>query len=383
MTQTDRCPECGAERHAGICPRCLIGLGIDGPGNGRSGRSWPGVPNGGTGGGTTTPGVLETLAASIGPVPRVLLRDTAPGEPPGPIVWPQGAGDDDRSIRYRIDGEIARGGMGAVLKGRDPDLGRDVALKVLRDDLRDDADLVRRFVEEAQIGGQLQHPGIVPIYELGTFADRRPFFAMKLVKGHTLAQLLEARNGPDDDRPRFLSIFEAIAQTVAFAHARGVIHRDLKPSNVMVGSFGEVQVMDSGLAKVLPRGGVVDDATAGKGQGPPKGDTVIATARSGSAAEHSQAGSILGTPAYMAPEQARGETEQLDERCDVFALGSILCEILTGGPAFLGRTTGEIQRKAALGDLADAYARLDASGADPELVDLVKSCLAREPADRP
>ena len=97
------------------------------------------------------------------------------------------------SIRYRIDGEIARGGMGAVLKGRDPDLGRDVALKVLRDDLRDNADMVRRFVEEAQIGGQLQHPGIVPIYELGTFADRRPFFSMKLVKGHTLAQLLEAR----------------------------------------------------------------------------------------------------------------------------------------------------------------------------------------------
>src|SRR5581483_870979 len=154
--------------------------------------------------------------------------------------------------------------MGAVLKGRDPDLGRDVALKVLRDDFRDDADMVRRFVEEAQIGGQLQHPGIVPIYELGTFADRRPFFSMKLVKGRTLAQLLEDRKGPDDDRPRVLSIFEAIAQTVAYAHARGVIHRDLKPSNVMVGAFGEVQVMDWGLAKVLPRGGAADDERAGQ-----------------------------------------------------------------------------------------------------------------------
>ena len=100
--------------------------------------------------------------------------------------------------RYRIDGEIARGGMGAVLKGRDPDLGRDVALKVLREDLRDNADMVRRFVEEAQIGGQLQHPGIVPIYELGTFADRRPFFSMKLVKGHTLGQLA---GRPDEPRP--------------------------------------------------------------------------------------------------------------------------------------------------------------------------------------
>ena len=135
---------------------------------------------------------------------------------------------------------------------------------MLREDLRDNADMVRRFVEEAQIGGQLQHPVLVPIYELGTFADRRPFFAMKLVKGHTLAELLEDAGTRPMSFPRFLSIFEAVCQTMAYAHARGVIHRDLKPSNVMVGNFGEVQVMDWGLAKVLPRGGVVDDAPAGK-----------------------------------------------------------------------------------------------------------------------
>src|SRR5262249_27573600 len=161
------------------------------------------------------PGVLATIAQSIGPVPRVLLRDTGPGEVPGPIVRPDGQ-DDDSSTRYRIDGEIARGGMGVVLKGRDPDIGRDVAIKVLRLDLRDKADLVRRFVEEAQIGGQLQHPGVVPIYELGTFADRRPFFSMKLVKGQTLADLLAARSGPADDLPRSLSIFAAVAQTMAY-----------------------------------------------------------------------------------------------------------------------------------------------------------------------
>ncbi len=154
--------------------------------------------------------------------------------------------------------------MGAILKGRDPDLGRDVAIKVLREDRRDNAELVRRFVEEAQIGGQSQHPGLVPIYELGTFADQRPFFSMKLVKGQTLADLLADRATPAEDLPRFLSIFASIAQTMAYAHTRGVIHRDLKPSNVMVGSFGEVQVMDWGLAKVLPRGGVVHDAKAGK-----------------------------------------------------------------------------------------------------------------------
>src|SRR6516165_10784311 len=116
MTQPDRCPECGAERSAGICPRCLIRLGIDGPGPDRSGRSLPGDPTGRTGGATTSAGVLETLAGSIGPVPRVLLRDTAPGEQPGPIVRPAGPDAADPAIRYRIDGEIARGGMGSVLK---------------------------------------------------------------------------------------------------------------------------------------------------------------------------------------------------------------------------------------------------------------------------
>ena len=300
--------------------------------------------------------MLDTVFGPTGVVPRVLLRDTGAGEEPSPITRPASGGC--LSSRYRIDGEIARGGMGAILRGRDPDLGRDVAIKVLREDHRDNAEMVRRFVEEAQISGQLQHPGITPIYELAAFGDNRPFFSMKLVKGDTLAKLLEARKGPSDDLPRFLGIFGSIAQTVAYAHARGVIHRDLKPSNVMVGSFGEVQVMDWGLAKVLPRGGVADDATAGKHD--PQ-ESVIATARSGADdSDLSRAGSVLGTPSYMAPEQARGEIDRVDERADVFALGSILCEILTGQPAFVGRTSGEIQRRAAQGDLADALARFGA-----------------------
>src|SRR5262249_10529912 len=135
----------------------------------------------------------------------------------------------------------------------------ELAVKVLLRSHKDQPDLVRRFVEEAQIGGQLQHPGVVPIYELGALADRRPFFTMKLVQGRTLAELLWARSSPGDDLPRLLSIFESVCQTMAYAHARGVIHRDLKPSNVMVGSFGEVQVMDWGLAKVLRQGGADDD----------------------------------------------------------------------------------------------------------------------------
>ncbi len=370
------CPDCGAMLPAdaprGLCPDCLMGAAFGRP-------SSVGL-DGNTATGPAAAGILDTIARSVGPVPRVLLRDTAPGEEPGPIVRPD-AREADPSIRYRIDGEIARGGMGSVLKGRDPDLGRDVALKVLRDDFRDQPAMVCRFVEEAQIGGQLQHPGIVPIYELGTMADRRPFFSMKLVKGHTLSHLLNQREAPADDVPRFLAIFESICQTVAYAHARGVIHRDLKPSNVMVGSFGEVQVMDWGLAKVLPRGGVVDDATAGK----IRDETVIATARSAGDpdVELSRAGSVMGTPAYMAPEQARGENELVDERADVFALGSILCEVLTGEPAFTGRSSSEIQRKAARGETADALSRLDACAADPELIGLARHCLGGERDDRP
>ena len=231
--------------------------------------------------------------------------------------------------------------MGAVFKGRDPDLGRDLAVKVLLDAHKDKPELVRRFVEEAQIGGQLQHPGVVLVYELGNFGDCRPNFTMKLVKGQTLSELLSERKSPVDDLPKFLAIFQQICQTMAYAHARDVIHRDLKPSNVMVGSFGEVQVMDWGLAKVLPRGGVVDDAAADRA---PANQTVIA-ARVDSDSDLSQSGSVMGTPAYMAPEQARGEIELVDERADVFALGSILCEILTGRPAFVGRNSGEIHRK--------------------------------------
>jgi serine/threonine-protein kinase len=359
--------------------------------------------------GPVSSSILGSLAESLGgaTIPRVLLRDTDAGTDASPLVQPASTempSTSDRSSRLQLLGEIARGGMGAVLKGRDPDLGRDLAVKVLLERHHDQPDLVRRFIEEAQIGGQLQHPGIVPIYELGTFADRRPYFAMKLVKGRTLASLLAERNvgwarpssaaahqdseggsrsadPPYTSLPRFLSIFSSICQTMAYAHARGVIHRDLKPSNVMVGSFGEVQVMDWGLAKVLPRGGVVDDESAGKTK---HEETIISTARSeDSDSDQSRAGSVLGTPAYMSPEQARGEVDVVDERTDVFALGSILCEILTGEPAFTGRSSGEIQRKAARGETSAALEGLTHSGADQELIDLARACLAAESDDRP
>jgi len=366
--------------------------------------------------------VLDSLTAFVGLVPRIELRDDGDnGEEPtlgdhrgstaasgSPVV----SGGPDRAARLQLFGEIARGGMGAVLKGRDVDLGRDLAVKVLLEPLSHKPELVRRFVEEAQIAGQLQHPGVVPVYELGTFVDRRPFFTMKLVKGRTLAEMLRARqvrspeegdlvrpanrqSGPPPvefplgvrikDLPRFLDIFESICQTMAYAHARGVIHRDLKPANIMVGSFGEVQVMDWGLAKVLSRDGVSgDDLARGDWTGAEEsGETVIATARSVSDAEASRAGGVLGTPGYMSPEQARGELETVDERADVFGLGAILCEVLTEQPAFVGRGAAETLQKAARGDLAEAFARLNDCGTDRDLIALARDCLAPEREDRP
>ena len=381
MDERNCCRGCGEKRPAdapaGLCPACLLKAGLLGEGSQ--------LPDVSITFGPASSSLLAAFGEAFGNIPPVLLRDADSITEPGPVIRPSSSEIPDpleRSARLQLFGEIARGGMGAVLKGRDSDLGRDLAVKVLLESHRDKPDMIRRFIEEAQIAGQLQHPGIVPIYELGAFGDRRPYFAMKLVKGHTLAEILAKRKTPIDGLPRFLSIFESICQTMAYAHARGVIHRDLKPSNVMVGSFGEVQVMDWGLAKVLPRGGAVEDASAGHTKDP---GTVIATARTGSDSNLSQAGSIVGTPSYMAPEQARGEGDQVDERADVFALGSIFCELLTGEPAFTGRSSGEIQRKAARGELADAFARLDQNGLghDPELIALARSCLAPERDDRP
>lgn len=330
--------------------------------------------------------VLHALSEKVADVPRVVLRDEAGAD--APIALSQSAempaGKSDS--RYQLQGEIARGGMGAILKGRDTDLGRDLAIKVLLDAHKDKPEVVQRFIEEAQIGGQLQHPGIVPVYELGQFADERPFFSMKLVKGQTLSSLLAERKQPGEDRPRFLGIFQQICQTLAYAHSRGVIHRDLKPANIMVGAFGEVQVMDWGLAKVLAVGGVADEKKAYEKQ---QDVSVIRTVRQdGDSASpffgsQTLAGSVLGTPAYMAPEQALGEVDRLDERADVFGLGAILCEVLTGKPPYTGRDSTEVLRLATRGKLEGCHARLQGCGADAELVELARDCVASEPEERP
>jgi serine/threonine-protein kinase len=289
----------------------------------------------------------------------------------GPLTLPAVGG------RYQLLEEIGRGGMGAVLRARDAHLGRDLAVKVMRDDAGEKPELLYRFVEEAQVTGQLQHPGTVPVHDIGRLEDGRLFIAMKLVRGRTLGALLAERAGPADSLPRYVGIFQQVCQTLAYAHSMGVLHRDLKPANVMVGAFGEVQVMDWGLAKVLrPHDGgrAAEDAETVLG--------AIRTLRSNAEWSQSHAGQALGTPAYMAPEQARGEIDRLDERCDVFGLGAILCEILTSQPPFTGGSAYEVVRRAQAADLTDAFCRLDNCGADAELVRLTRGCLAPAPADR-
>jgi serine/threonine-protein kinase len=308
-------------------------------------------------------GALTSLEGRLGFQSRVLLRE----EPDETVhlVNPRSAERPETGARYQVLGEIARGGVGVVMKGRDTDLGRDVAMKMLRATHADSPSMVQRFVEEAQISGQLQHPGILPVYEL-------------VVKGRTLSALLEDRSAPTDDRPRFLKIFEQIAQTIAYAHSRGVVHRDLKPSNIMVGPFGEVLVVDWGLAKVLTQGGIADEQRVMDNAE----RTSIQTVRTDQPGSHSIAGSVMGTPAYMAPEQARGDVARVDERCDVFALGGMLCEILTGHGPYAGETERTLEHAAAA-RLGPALERLEGCGADPELIQLATACLAPAVTARP
>jgi tetratricopeptide (TPR) repeat protein len=280
--------------------------------------------------------------------------------------------------RYEIGDFIARGGMGSVYRAHDRVFDRPVALKVLHEQLATNPEAVRRFLDEAKVTGQLQHPSVPPVHGLGQRPDGSWFLAMKLIQGKTLAELLRARPDPSWDRTQFIQIFIQICQTIAYANEQGLIHRDLKPSNVMVGPFGEVQVMDWGLAKQFrsrsadPVAGPGGHETAPQVR-PPEASAVLRT----------RPGQVMGTPAYMAPEQARGEIDNLDARTDVFALGGILCTILTGTPPFHGPPADELVKQAAQGMVSDALARLGACGADGELIELAGRCLAPDPAHRP
>jgi tetratricopeptide (TPR) repeat protein len=280
---------------------------------------------------------------------------------------------------YELCDEIGHGGMGVVYRARDVALDRDVAVKLLSQRYPAGSPAAQRFLSEARITGQLQHPGIPAVHQVGALADGRPFLAMKLIRGTTLADLLKHMTDPAAGRGRLLGIFEAVCQAVGYAHAHRVIHRDLKPANVMIGRFGEVQVMDWGLAKVLGEevSARVEAVAAERTQA---WTEIHPTPEVGS---HTQAGSLVGTPAFIPPEQAVGQIGRVNQRSDVFGLGALLAVILTGKPPYVGDTSEAVRVLAVRGQLEDCFARLDASGAEPELVALCKKCLAFEPADRP
>lgn len=298
---------------------------------------------------------------STGSIPLATQGDGPSKSTP---IWPSIPG-------YEILEQIGHGGMGVVFRAREIAFDRDVAIKLLSDHFPHDSPAARRFIDEARITGQLQHPAIPPVHHIGATPDRRPFLVMKLIKGDTLSELLA---GDSADRGRFVAVFAQVCHAVAYAHARNVIHRDLKPANVMVGAFGEVQVMDWGLAKLLtskdrPEETLEDERTE------------IRTLRDADSA--TQAGSVLGTPAFMSPEQAGGEIGKVDERSDVFGLGAMLCAILTGKPPYVAANSDDVRLMAIRGETADAIARLEKSGTDIELIAICKHCLTVDREARP
>ena len=252
------------------------------------------------------------------------------------------------SERYALIRPIGRGGMGAVYAARDTQLGREVAIKVSTSPVPGGT-LEARLRQEARVLARLEHPGVVPVHDAGVLADGRAYYVMKLVRGETLAGYA-ARLA---DESSLLGVFERVAQTIAFAHARGVVHRDLTPTNIMVGSFGEVLVLDWGVAKIVDLEGEDDE------DAPPRETRGDATA----------AGTRIGTPGYMSPEQQRGDASAAGPKSDVYSLGALLFWLLARTPP----------------TDADAAARALSAAERPiprRLRAIVAKCLAPEPDAR-
>lgn len=269
---------------------------------------------------------------------------------PGPRTLDRGDGADGR---YDVRRKLGEGGMGEVHLCRDRRIGRDVARKSLRREREGRADLKARFLREARVQGQLEHPAVVPVYDLGVSPDGETFFTMKRIRGQTLEEVLgDLADGVPEttarwSRRKLLSAFSQVCLAVDFAHQRGVLHRDLKPGNIMLGDFGEVYVLDWGLARIAEHADLVTLDEGLPAPGAPDAPATIPSSDTSDAPEtidgarpshpsHTVAGAIMGTPGYMAPEQARGETDAFGPATDVYALGAILYELLAGEPLHHG-----------------------------------------------
>lgn len=268
--------------------------------------------------------------------------------------------------------ELGRGGIGRVLSAVDQHIGRQVAVKELLagtpGSVGFSIPLEDRFLHEARVTGQLEHPSIVPVYELGRRADGRLYYTMRIVRGETLAKAMRSADGPSG-RLGLLGHFLDLCQAIAFAHSRHVVHRDIKPENVMIGAFGETVVLDWGLAKSLSE---PDDNADFMHSAPITGV--------GSSGGRTVDGSIVGTPSYMSPEQAAGQIDEIDERSDVWGLGAVLYQLLTGRPPFVGTDPMEIARQVREDDVTPILARCPE--APSELAAVAEKALRRDKAQR-
>jgi len=291
-------------------------------------------------------------------------------------------GQDSFIERYVIEAEVGTGGMGIVYRVLDKKLGRPLALKVIRGR----ASVLptgktppvaprqlSRFLNEARVTGQLDHPGIVPVHEVGVDDEGRAYFTMKLVRGQTLGDVLKRHASGDEDwtLPRVLGLIQRVCEAMAFAHERGVIHRDLKPANVMVGDFGEVYVMDWGLARRLADG---DEPAATAGQAAIDEELSTQTTRT-------RDGDLVGTPAYMSPEQARGEITQMGPWSDVYSIGAMLYELIAGSPPYVkkGEVVSGVQILTRI--VAGPPKALESRRAPPELIAISMKAIERELGD--
>jgi len=252
-------------------------------------------------------------------------------KPATPIVPYSGTGEYGIHRVLRVH---QRGGMGRILVGYDQYLKREVAIKELHPEVAEDESIVRRFIGEAEITAQLEHPGVVPIHRIGQGGDGLPYYTMKMIKGDTLQDAIKAyhRKPCKPELCNLVRRLVSVSKTIAFAHNKGVIHRDLKPANIMLGEHGETLVMDWGLAKPYNQG--IEDTYIS-----------IVHQTKQSRPELTMVGAIVGTPAFMSPEQANAEDNIVGPLSDVFSLGTVLFYLLAGQTAFSGRSTQEVLSK--------------------------------------